>query len=117
MFGPEDSAYLPFAVGEPGVDSCTSTIDIEVVGTRAPRTESPVLFRSGRVWSYRREAGGYRITYEPTETGRPAVVACSDALTTRVRIYVEPEGLGLQVAPELLVRSLRYPLMQAAMIF
>jgi hypothetical protein len=107
-----DPAYLPFLIPPATPGASASTIDVEVVVAPSPRNDSPVLFEGGDAWDMRPDGEGYRLSFYRAGTGRPHTVACSDAQTTWVQVYVNQDAEPSEPPPERLMNPVRYPLDQ-----
>lgn len=89
-----------------------SDIDISVVTTLCPVTESPVSFGAGDVWRVQVEPSGYVLSFYRIGEERPHTVARVDADTTRVTVHVDQEVLLGESCSMGLPNPVRYPLDQ-----
>jgi hypothetical protein len=76
-----------------------SAIDVEVLTERAPPNDSPPLFQSGGgAWYMQPEGSGYRLNFQRSDGGPLHTVACSDAGTTQVQVYIDQEATPRETA-------------------
>jgi hypothetical protein len=65
------------------------SVEIAVLTEPCPENDSPLTFESGGAWNMRPEADGYRLSFHREGTELCHTVACSDADTTHVTVYVD----------------------------
>jgi hypothetical protein len=84
----DDDAYRPFLRQSEGNDYGRSVMHVTVSTETAPPRALPVVFESGGAWTMQAEDDGYRIGFHREGSSACYTVVCSDADTTRVRVYV-----------------------------
>ena len=84
---PFDDPYVAGFRMAAGVD-VSPHISVEVVEGRAPKVEGPALFDCDGSWSCYRDGTGYRLVTWSGPSGEAELVACADATTASVRVYV-----------------------------
>ena len=90
LSGQNDPAYLPFLSSDAG-DETNASMRASVFSTPCPPNDSPLFFESGGAWNMRPEASGYRLSFHREGSGEFHTVACSNADTTEVQVYVDQD--------------------------
>jgi hypothetical protein len=82
----------------------------------APANASPIVFDSGGVWTMQAEDAGYRLGFHREGTHSCHTIACADADTTQVRVYVDQDEALVRIQeaspPGRRLSPVRYPLDQ-----
>ena len=110
--GSYEAPYLPFLDSAAGHQIGSSTIDITVVDTPASANGSPAVFDSGGAWMMQAEDEGYRLSFRREGSHVFHTVACSDASTSQVRVYVHQDGWVSESSPTKVPGPVSYPLDQ-----
>jgi hypothetical protein len=86
-----EAAYESFLLPQGRPYDGHSVIDISVMAGPAPANVSPIVFDSGGVWTMQVEGAGYRLGFHREGSHACHTIACADADTTRVRVYVDQD--------------------------
>ncbi len=90
LFDQYDPPYLPFLGHDPLGDKAAS-MNVSVLSTPSPPNESPLLFESGGAWNMQPEAKGYRLNFHREGSPEFHTIACSNAGTSEVQVYVDQD--------------------------
>ena len=85
-----DPPYKPFLSQVAKNDTVVST-RVSVLSTPSPPNGAALLFESGGAWNMRPEASGYRLSFHREGSEEFHTVACSNAGTTEVQVYVDQD--------------------------
>jgi hypothetical protein len=107
-----DPPYLPFLAPSPDPGVQGFAIDVEVLVSRCPANQSPVVFDSDIAWRMQPEDGGYRLSFRRTDSEHVHTVLCSDRATSQVRIYVQQDEPPERPFVEGVTNPVHYPLDQ-----